>query len=374
MNIVERRISVRDVADGYFDDGEHGVTGLDGRLDIRPEFQREFVYQPKQRDAVMDTVLKGLPLNVMYWCKTGTDDDGAETYEVLDGQQRTISVCQYVDGEFSIDINGQPLYFDNLPADVKDKILDYELFIYVCDGTDSEKLEWFKIINIAGEQLTNQELRNAVYHGPWVSSAKAYFSKNGCAASRLTDGTYLKGSSIRQDYLETAISWIADREGTTIDKYMATHQHDANAQALWSYYRSVIDWVQAVFPTYRKQMCGVQWGLLYNKHGQRTDLDGSKLDKEVARLLDDPEVTRASGVFEYLLTGDERLLSLRQFSQEDKKEKYEEQGGKCAICGKPFELSKMQGDHIVPWSQGGRTTIDNLQMLCVTCNIKKSDK
>lgn len=374
MNIEERRISVRDVTDGYIDDGEYGVKGLDERLDIRPEYQREFVYKPNQRNAVIHTVMNGLPLNVMYWCKTGANENGEETYEVLDGQQRTISLCQYVDGVYSVNIDGKDMYFNNLPQDKQDKILDYKLLVYICDGTESEKLDWFRTINLAGEQLTEQELRNAVYHGPWVSSAKRYFSKSDCPASRLTEGkTYLKGSSIRQDYLETAISWIADRDGETIDSYMAKHQHDPNAQPLWSYYRSVIDWVEAIFPTYHREMKGVQWGLLYNQHGERNDLDGAKLDKEVNRLLADDEITKPSGIFEYILTGNERTLNLRLFSDTDKKKKYAEQDGKCAICQKPFEISKMQGDHIKPWSEGGKTTLDNCQMLCRDCNLRKSN-
>lgn len=193
--IAERKVTVGEVCEGYFNDAEEGVVGYDERLDIRPKYQREFVYKDAQRDEVIRTVLKGLPLNVIYWCKTGED-----TYEVLDGQQRTISLCEYVDGSFSVDDK----YFYNLPADVKKKILDYPLFVYVCDGTDSEKLDWFRIINIAGEQLTDQELRNAVYAGSWTSDAKRYFSKTGCAADALA-GDYLKGSSIRQEYLETAI-------------------------------------------------------------------------------------------------------------------------------------------------------------------------
>ena len=185
MNIAERKVTVGEVCEGYFNDAEEGVVGYDERLDIRPKYQREFVYKDAQRDEVIRTVLKGLPLNVIYWCKTGED-----TYEVLDGQQRTISLCEYVDGSFSVDDK----YFYNLPADVKKKILDYPLFVYVCDGTDSEKLDWFRIINIAGEQLTDQELRNAVYAGSWTSDAKRYFSKTGCAADALA-GDYLKHSS-----------------------------------------------------------------------------------------------------------------------------------------------------------------------------------
>ena len=186
MHIEERKVTVREVTEGYFNDAEEGVVGYDDQLDIRPKYQREFVYKDKQRDEVIRTVMKGLPLNVMYWVDRGEqyeDDPDEPRYEVLDGQQRTISLCEYVDGIFSVDDRG----FDNLPVDIQEKILDYELFVYVCEGTDSEKLEWFRIINIAGEQLTDQELRNAVYAGPWVSDAKRYFSKTGCAASTLAD-------------------------------------------------------------------------------------------------------------------------------------------------------------------------------------------
>ena len=210
MQIDELKVTVGEVCEGYFNDAEEGVVGYDERLDIRPKYQREFVYKDAQRDEVIRTVMKGLPLNVIYWCKV-KKDDGSDGYEVLDGQQRTISLCEYVDGSFSVDDK----YFYNLPSDQKKKILDYPLFVYVCDGTDSEKLDWFRIINIAGEQLTDQELRNAVYAGSWTSDAKRYFSKTGCAAGTLADG-YLKGASIRQEYLETVIYWAASAEGKTI--------------------------------------------------------------------------------------------------------------------------------------------------------------
>lgn len=237
--------------------------------------------------------MKGLPLNVIYWAKTGED-----YYEVLDGQQRTISLCEYVDGSYSVDDK----YFMNLPEDIQEKILNYELFVYVCDGTDSEKLEWFKIINIAGEKLTDQELRNAVYAGSWTTDAKRYFSKTGCAANMIA-GDYLRGSSIRQEYLETAISWASSRDGITIEEYMAKHMHDPTAQELWSYFRSVIEWVQAIFPKYRKEMKGLPWGLYYNEHKDRKDLDPVKLEKEVQRLMGDEDVSKKSGIYEYLLTG-----------------------------------------------------------------------
>lgn len=371
MKITEKKVTVREVTDGYFNDAEEGVTAFDDDLDIRPKYQREFVYDDKKRNEVIRTIMKGLPLNVMYWVDRGErfDNDEIPRYEVLDGQQRTISVCEYVDGSFSVDDK----LFDNLPSDIQNKILDYEFFIYICEGTDSEKLEWFKIINIAGEQLTPQELRNAVYAGSWVSDAKRYFSKSGCAVYNLA-GDYLKGSSIRQEYLETAISWIAAKEGKHIEAYMSEHQHDKNAVGLWIYLRNVIEWVQAIFPKKRKEMKGLPWGLLFNVHGKRTDIDAKELETKIQKLMDDYEVTKKSGIYEYLLTGDERKLNLRTFTDEIKQKVYAKQEHKCAICGKEFEYKNMHGDHITPWSKGGKTTEENCQMLCRDCNLKKGDQ
>lgn len=363
MDIKQIEVTVGEVCEGYFNDAEEGVVGYDERLDIRPRYQREFVYTGKQRDEVVRTVMKGLPLNVMYWCKTGED-----SYEVLDGQQRTISLCEYVDGSFSVD----DMYFDNLPEDKREQILGYRLFVYACDGTDSEKLDWFRIINIAGEKLTDQELRNAVYAGSWTSDAKRYFSKTGCPASQLA-GDYLNGKTIRQEFLETAISWAAAADGKTIEAYMAERQHDPSAVALWNYFRSVIDWVQAIFPKYRREMKGLPWGLFYNEHKDRTDLDPRALEADVSRLMADDDVTKKSGVYEYLLTGKERCLSIRAFDDRMKRAAYERQKGICPYCGQHFELSEMHADHIRPWSKGGITTADNCQMLCRDCNLKKAD-
>jgi hypothetical protein len=287
---------------------------------------------------------------------------------VLDGQQRTVSVCEYVDGSFSVDDK----YFYNLPADKKKEFLDYELFVYVCDGTDSEKLEWFRIINIAGERLSDQELRNAVYAGAWTSDAKRYFSKTGCAADALA-GDYLKGASIRQEYLETAIAWVADAKGQTIEGYMAEHQQEASAVQLWNYFRSVIDWVQAIFPNYRREMKGVSWGLLFNAHGQRTDLAPDKLEQAIKALMIDDDVTNKKGIYAYVLTGEEKYLSIRAFTEKQKREAYERQGGICPDCQKHFAFEEMQGDHITPWSRGGHTTAENCKMRCADCNRRKSD-
>ena len=367
MEITELKVTVGEVCEGYFNDAEEGVVGYNEKLDIRPKYQREFVYKDAQRDEVIRTILKGLPLNVIYWCKVKRDD-GSDGFEVMDGQQRIISFCEYVDGSFSVDDK----YFYNLPKDQKDRILKYPLLVYACDGTDSEKLEWFRIINIAGEKLTDQELRNAVYAGTWTADAKRYFSKTGCAASILA-GDYLRGSSIRQEYLETALSWASAAENKSIEAYMAEHQNDPSAVQLWNYFRSVIEWAQAIFPKTRKEMKGLPWGLFYNQHGERTDLDPKALEEEIQRLMGDEDVTKKSGIYEYLLTGDERKLSIRAFDRRDALAAYERQNHKCALCGETFDFPKMQADHIIPWSKGGKTVPENCQMLCTQCNLKKSN-
>lgn len=359
MKIELKEFTIRDIVNGYENSDEEGVVAFSGRLDIRPKYQREFVYKEAQRNAVIDTIRKGFPLNVMYWVK---NDDN---YEVLDGQQRTISFCEYVVGNFSVD----EMYFHNLTNDKQEQILDYKLFIYICDGTDSEKLEWFKTINIAGEKLSNQELRNAVYTGPWLSSAKQKFSKTGCMAYKIGE-KYMSGSPIRQEYLETAISWINNGK---IEEYMSIHQQDDNADELWQYFRAVIEWVELKFPKYRKEMKGIAWGELYNKYKDKS-LDAKKLEAELEKLMMDDEVTNKKGVYPYVLSHDERHLNLRAFSDSQKRKTYEKQKGICPMCKEHFEIEQMEADHITPWSQGGKTNDENCQMLCKECNRRKSDK
>ena len=247
MDIKGLTIKVSDLCKGYSDDGDGGVYGYDGRLTIRPSFQREFVYKDRQRDAVIDTVRKGFPLNVMYWSKVSDSK-----FEVLDGQQRTISLGQYLNGDFAVKINGNDKFFHNLTDTEKQQIRDYELTIYICEGSEEEKLEWFKVINIAGETLTDQELLNATYSGEWLADAKTYFSKRNCVAGQIANG-FIKGNPIRQDYLEKALAWIADRDGLgSGGKYMAVHQHDADANELWLYFQEVISWAKRLFPDIQK--------------------------------------------------------------------------------------------------------------------------
>ncbi len=360
MEINLKEYTIRDVVNGYVNNDEEGVVGFGGKLNIRPKYQREFVYKDKQRDEVINTINNGFPLNVMYWAKNNEED-----YEVLDGQQRTISFCEYVAGNFSIN----NMAFHNLTQSEQEKILDYKLFIYVCEGTDKEKLDWFKIINIASEPLRNQELRNAIYTGEWLTDAKRHFSKSNCAGYNLGKD-YLSGDYIRQDYLETVIKWISE---DNIEAYMSKYQHAPNANELWLYFTSVITWIQTIFPNYRKEMKGIEWGELYNKY-KDIPQDSEKLEEQIKELMQDEDVTNKKGIYSYIFDGDERHLNIRAFNDKEKREAYEKQNGICVICKNHFEFEQMEGDHITPWHEGGKTDIDNLQMLCKDCNRRKSGK
>ena len=359
MKIELHELTVREIAENYIDNAEDGVIGFNGRLNIRPRYQREFVYDGKKRNAVIETIIKGFPLNVMYWVKNGDD-----AFEVLDGQQRTISFCQYVTGAFSLNNRA----FHNLTRTEQQQILDYRVMVYFCEGNDKEKLDWFKTINIAGERLTEQELRNAVYTGPWLADAKLKFSKRNCAAY-LKGNRYLNGEPIRQDYLETALKWIS---GGAIEAYMSEHQHCPNANELYSYFLRVIDWVEMTFVKYRKEMKGLEWGGFYNQFKDLV-VDTAALENEIAGLMADDDVTSKKGIYPYLLTRQEKYLSVRTFDNRMKRTAYEKQKGICAKCGGHFELEEMEADHITPWSRGGKTLAENCQMLCRECNRRKSD-
>lgn len=361
MKIELNKIPIRLVVKEFKDSAEEGVVAYEGKLDIRPKYQREFVYSGKQRDAVLETVKQNFPLNVMYWM---VKEDG--NYEMLDGQQRTISIGQYVNGDYSLDDR----YFHNLTKEEQDQILDYELMIYFCEGTDIERLSWFKTINIAGERLTDQELRNAVYTGPWLSDAKLKFSKTNCAAYLMANdgGALLKGSPIRQDYLETALSWINEGD---VANYMAKHQHDSDAEELWQYFQDVVVWVRATFTIYRREMSNVNWGELYNQFKDKT-LNSDELEIEVSKLMQDEDVSKKSGIYPYVLTRKENLLSIRAFTDKMKREAYERQSGICIKCNKHFKLEEMEADHITPWHEGGKTIAENCQMLCKDDNRRKS--
>jgi len=368
MKINLNKTKIAEVVKNYKDSAEEGVTAFGGKLDIRPKYQREFVYKPEQRNAVINTVQNQFPLNVMYWI-----ENSAGNYELLDGQQRTLSICQYVNGDYSINDR----YFHNLTKEEKDQILNYELMIYFCDGTDKERIKWFEIINTAGEKLTPQELLNAVYTGPWLSDAKLKFSKSNCAAYLLANdgGQLVGGSPIRQEYLETALSWI---NNGGIAGYMAKHQHDKNANELWQYFQDAISWVRKTFPEYRREMVNVDWGELFNEFKDKK-LNANKLEAEIKESMQDEDVTKKSGIYPYVLTKNEKYLNIRAFTDKQKREAYEKQKGICPHCKgenkkKKWEIEEMEADHIKPWHEGGRTTAENCQMLCKEDNRTKSGK
>ena len=361
MRIDPDKITIRKLVKNYRDDGEEGIVGYGGRLDIRPKYQREFVYNDKQQEAVINTVRLNRPLNVMYWV---VKDDG--NYEVLDGQQRIISICRYFKDAFSF--NHQ--FYSNLEVNEIEEFLNYELHVYFCEGNDREKLDWFETINIAGEKLTPQELKNAIYSGPWLSAAKRYFSKTKCRAYRIGKD-YIKGSPIRQEYLETALKWKSDNK---VLDYMAQHQHEEDALELINYFESVITWVDNTFSKKRKEMKGVDWGMLY-AYSRNQPLSNDIVEIEVRRLMEDDDVTKKSGIYPYIITREEKYLNIRAFSKSQKRQAFERQKGICPITGKKFDdYNKMHADHIVPWSKGGKTIDENCQMLDPRANLEKSNK
>ena len=373
MTIKQISVTVGEITKDYVNNDEQGVRGYKGLLDIRPPYQREFIYNEKEQQAVITTVLNGYPLNIMYWVKR--NDDAECPYEVMDGQQRTLSLCEYVAGKFAYDFKN----FFNQPADIQKKILDYKLTVYVCEGEESEKLEWFKTINIAGKSLNEQEIRNAVYAGPFVSDAKKHFSKTNCAAYRLGKDL-VNGSPIRQEFFKKALDWMAAHETRygkpqTIVGYMSEHQHDLNAGPLWTYFQSVLHWTMDTFnmKKFKKIMKGLDWAKFYDEYHEKS-LDIKDMEQRIVDCLSDDEIQKPQGIIPYVLTGEERYLDLRAFPEKIKLAVWEQQGHKCTLCGEEFDSEFMEADHITPWCDGGRTVLENCQVLCRECNRRKGGK
>ena len=373
MTIKQISVTVGEITKDYVNNDEQGVRGYKGLLDIRPPYQREFIYNEKEQQAVITTVLNGYPLNITYWVKR--NDDAECPYEVMDGQQRTLSLCEYVAGKFAYDFKN----FFNQPADIQKKILDYKLTVYVCEGEESEKLEWFKTINIAGKSLNEQEIRNAVYAGPFVSDAKKHFSKTNCAAYRLGKDL-VNGSPIRQEFFKKALDWMAAHETRygkpqTIVGYMSEHQHDLNAGPLWTYFQSVLHWSMDTFnmKKFKKIMKGLDWAKFYDEYHEKS-LDIKDMEQRIVDCLSDDEIQKPQGIIPYVLTGEERYLDLRAFPEKIKLAVWEQQGHKCTLCGKELDIEFMEADHITPWCDGGRTVLENCQVLCRECNRRKGGK
>lgn len=370
MRTENDSIAIKELVENFTDKEDEGVTAYNGNLIVRPRYQREFVYDEKQQIAVIETIMDDLYLGVMHWSPNPAG------WELIDGQQRTISICRFINNRFIVRGN----YFKNYPADIKNKILNYRIDLCKFFGTESEKLRWFKTVNMQGAKLTDQELLNAVYAGDWLESAKVDFSKpSNVALSDDYGKGYVKGNSIRQEILEKVLEWAANKEGfKDIETYMANHQSDKNANELWNYYEEVIKWAKTLFPKPIKGITDVQdWGILYNKYSGKT-YDPKAFADEISELNLDDDVTKKSGIIPWLLSerrpSDERFLSLRSFSEAQKRKAFTRQEGVCPICQNKFEFDEMEGDHIIPWSRGGRTVDENLQMLCKNCNSAKSGK
>ncbi|MDD7593157.1 MAG: DUF262 domain-containing protein [Peptoniphilaceae bacterium] len=379
--------TVGDVCKGFvFDRNEgKGLFGLDGQLIIQPEYQRNYIYGDGKRDvAVVESLLKGYPLGLIYFVKNA---DGM--YEVLDGQQRITSFARYVNKSwpFAVELDGKPRYFDSLDADQQKLIIDAPLTIYVCEGEPSEIQAWFETINIAGVPLVKQELRNAAYHGPFVTKAREVFSNTGNANMNRWQ-TYVSGDPKRQAILETALEWVSDGN---IDDYMAQHRYDADIDELKNHFDTVIDWVDSVFEYTGSEMCGREWGRLYREY-HKNAYSKDKVAERVNALLDDSQVGDKKGIFEYVLGGeaDSRLLNIRVFDKKTIKAVYRKQTAEaeaqgvsnCPLCAigrdanakRIYKESEMDADHVTAWSKGGATDETNCQMLCKTHNRAKGNR
>lgn len=379
-------ITIADICKGFqYNELEgKGLFGLDGKLTIQPEYQRNYIYADGKKDvAVINSIIKGYPLGIIYFNKIGEDK-----YEVLDGQQRITSFGRYVTKKFAIkDSNGMEQYFSGLPKNLQDKIMQTPLLIYICEGEESEIKEWFKTINIAGVPLKEQELLNAIYSGSFVTLAKAEFS-NSQNANVQKWSAYVSGSVIRQDFLHTALDWVSKG---AVDNYMSQHRQDTNINELKTYFISVIEWISTTFKSVEKEMCGLEWGRLYETyHTKAYSIDD--VDKKVKELYGDPYVKNRKGIYEYILGGcvEHKLIEVRVFDEATKKAVYAKQTkeaeteghSNCPLCAlgentnktKIWKLSKMDADHVTAWSKGGATDINNCQMLCVTHNRAKGNK
>ena len=384
--------TVMDICNGFtYDRNEDkGLFGLNGRLTIQPEYQRNYIYGDGKRDVkVVDSLLKGYPLGLLYFVRTGVNAQGEDLYEVLDGQQRITSFARFVKKSwpFSVEWKGKTRYIDSLPDDDRERVENAHLTVYVCEGTPSEIQEWFETINIVGLPLVQQELRNAAYHGKFVTKARALFSNAGNANMNRWK-TYVKGDPRRQAILETALEWVSKGN---IEEYMAAHRNDDNIDELKNYFDTVIDWIDSICDYTGSEMCGQDWGRLYETcHANAYSKD--HVTKRIEELIGDPQVTNKRGVIEYVLTGeiDAKHLNIRVFDEKTKRTVYdkqtkvakEKQISNCPLCvvannnnsKRIYKYNEMDAYHVSAWSRGGATEVTNCEMLCKTHNQAKGNK
>ena len=372
MKTEYAQIPVKDIIQGYQDNGDDGVIGYDGKLDIRPSYQRAYIHEnnPDFRKNLIQSIYNDRPINLIYFAAKG---DGR--YELLDGQQRIITICRFIQNKFSIEVDGHIRTYRNLDDAQRATIDDYKLHVYFFEGGSAEKMMWFQTINTGAEKLSDQELRNATYNGPWVSDAKRYFTSTKDKNRVSACSTYMDGKRERQEHLEKVIIWkIGSKKNGDICSYMDEHQKDENAEPLWNYFETVIDWAGGLFEE-DKSMKKVEWGRLHKEHYERVyDADCTKRRQQ--ELLNDYEVKNKSGVYEYILTGEleEKYLNLRQFDKAIKRKIWNVQERKCNYCENELAFTEAHADHIKPWSEGGKTEETNCQVLCIQCNLKKSNK
>lgn len=379
-------ITVGDICEGFvYNEYEgKGLFGLSGKLTIQPEYQRNYIYADGKKDvAVIDSLLKGYPLGLIYFTKVSEDK-----YEVLDGQQRITSFGRFVTGKFPIiGADGVPHYFRGLAEDLQEKIMKSKLTIYECTGTESEIKEWFRTINIVGVPLNEQELSNAIHSGPFVTKAKEEFS-NSQNANIQKWSAYISGDVKRQDFLRTALSWVSKGN---IDAYMSQHRYDDNIRELKAYFTSVIDWVSSVFSDVESEMRGLPWGEYYEKY-HCNSYNPKEVHNKLQQLYEDFYVKNRKGVYEYILGGckDTKLLDIRIFDEVTKKTVYKRQTAdatqkncsNCPLCAlgndsnakRIYKQNEMDADHVTAWSNGGATDISNCTMLCKTHNRAKGNK
>ena len=369
-----------------------GLYGLAGQLTIQPEYQRNYIYADGKRDvAVIESVLKGYPLGLLYFNRT---EDGR--LEVLDGQQRITSLGRFRKNKFAVKINDLEQIFDGLDEGKQRKILDTKLLVYICEGegenAEEEIKEWFKTINIAGIPLNQQEELNAVFSGPFVTLSKAEFSNSRNSRIQIWE-SYINGTAKRQDFLATALEWVSygmDAKDK-ISAYMSAHRRDTNIDEIKTYFNTVIEWIESRFDEVYPEMKGLNWGELYERFHNNA-YNPKELQAKVKELMADDFITNRKGIFEYVLGGcsETKLLNVRLFDKNTMRKVYQQQTDKakaegvsnCPYCANGHEanrqriwkLDEMDADHVQAWSKGGATSIENCQMLCKTHNRMKGNR